>query len=123
MTLIEVINRINTVKPNKYAFDEKVRWLSTLDSMVKSEIIDTHEGGDAVKFFGYDKNTPHTTVLLVPAPYDEMYLFWLESKIDYWNGEHDKYNTSITMFNNLYDEYSAYYNQQHLPIGKTRFVF
>lgn len=123
MTLIEAINRINLTKPNKYSFDEKVRWISTLDSMVKSEIIDTHEGGNAVKFCGYDKNTPHTTVLLVPAPYDEMYLFWLEAKIDYWSGEHDKYNASITMFNNLYGEYAAHYNQQHLPRGKKRFIF
>lgn len=123
MTLIEAINRIDTVKPNTYSLDEKVRWLSTLDSMVKTEIIDTHEDGESVSFCGYGKETPHTTVLLVPAPFDEMYLFWLESKIDYWNGEHDKYNSSITMFNNMYGEYATYYNKNHMPLGKKRFVF
>ena len=58
------------------------------------------------------------TELLVPAPYDEIYLFWLESKIDYWNGEVGKYNNSITMYNTAYSAYEKYYNRTHKPIQK-----
>lgn len=118
MTIMEAINRIDAVKPNTYPQGEKIRWLNALDGMVKSKVIDTHEGASAVEFDGYTEDTNLSTSLLVPAPYDEMYLFWLESKIDYLNGETGRYNNSISMFNNAYDEYARYYNRTHMPIGK-----
>lgn len=118
MTIMEAINRIDAVKPNSYPQGEKIRWLNTLDSMVKSKVIDTHEGAEAVKFEGYTEDTNPSTNLLVPAPYDEMYLFWLESKIDYWNGETGRYNNSISMFNASFEEYEKYYNRTHMPKGK-----
>ncbi len=122
MTIMEAINRIDSIKPNSYPQLEKVRWLSTLDGNIKANIIDTHEGNEAVVFDGYTEATNLTTTLLVPAPYDEIYLFWLESKIDYWNGEMGKYNNAISMYNTAYDEFWKYYNRTHMPKGK-KFTF
>lgn len=117
MTIMEAINRIDTLKPNSYSQVEKIRALSALDGIIKSKIIDTHEGAEAVVFDGYTEETNLTTNLLVPAPYDEIYLFWLESKIDYWNGETGKYNNSIDMYNTAYSEFERYYNRTHMPKG------
>lgn len=117
MTIMEAINRIDTLKPNSYSQVEKIRALSVLDGIIKSKIIDTHEGAEAVVFDGYTEETNLTTNLLVPAPYDEIYLFWLESKIDYWNGETGKYNNSIDMYNTSYSEFERYYNRTHMPKG------
>lgn len=116
MTIIEAINRIDAVHPNNYTQPEKVAWLSTLDGVIKKEIIDTHEGAEAVAFNGYTEETPLDTELLVPAPYDEVYLFWLQSKIDYWNGELGKYNNSIAMYNTAYSAFEKAYNREHKPI-------
>ena len=118
MTIIEAINRIDAVNPNNYSQPEKVAWLSTLDGVIKAEIIDTHEGAEAVTFSGYTEETPVDTVLLVPAPYDEVYLFWLQSKIDYWNGEMGKYNNSVAMYNTAYATFERAYNREHKPISK-----
>lgn len=123
MTIIEAISRIDVLKPNSYPQSEKIKWLSTLDGIIKNELIDTHEGGDTISFTGYNDNTLLTTELLVPAPYDEVYLYWLESKIDYYNGEMIKYNNSITMFNTAYSNYEKIYNRDHMPKRKTRFLF
>ena len=117
MTIMEAINRIDTIKPNTYSQSEKMKWLSTLDGVIKTNIIDTHEGAEAVVFNGYTEETNFTTTLLVPAPYDEMYLFWLESRIDYWNGEAGRYNNSISMYNATYSEFEKYYNRTHKPKG------
>ena len=124
MTIIEVINRIDALKPNSYAEREKVFWLSLVDETIKREIIDTHEGAEDIVFTGYDENTDVNTVLLVPSPYAELYLYWLESKIDYYNSEMVKFNNSITMFNHMYDAYERFYNRDHAPVGrKRRFLF
>ena len=118
MTIMDALHRIDNIKPNSYNQTEKVKWLSTLDGIIKAEIIDTHEGAEDVVFNEYTEDTDLLTALLVPAPYDELYIFWLESKIDYWNGEIGKYNNSISMFNEAYSSYAKYYNRTHMPKGK-----
>jgi hypothetical protein len=119
MTILEAINRVDATKPNSYTQIEKVDWLSTIDGIVKSEIIDTHEGGEDVVFDGYDVDTSLDTVLLVPAPYDDVYIRWLEARIDYANGEYNKYNNSLTAYNDAFELYANYYNRKHMPKGKT----
>jgi hypothetical protein len=83
-----------------------------------ADIIDTHEGAEIENFNGYTDGTPLTTELLVHAPHDELYLYWLEAQIDYWNGEMAKYNNSIEMFNAVYEAFANHYNRVHMPKGK-----
>lgn len=124
MKIIEAINRADSLLFNTHSPADKVTWLSKLDNMVKRHIIDTHEGPAEVPFSGYTEETDHETELLVPAPYDEMYIRWLEAQIHYANGEYTKYNNAITMFNTEYESYSNYYNRNHTPIsGGERFLF
>ena len=124
MTIIEAINKIDTLKSNTYTQEDKLQWLDRLDRMIKLQIIDTHEGANGVTFTGYDANTDLQTVLLVPAPHDEVYLRWLEAQINYYNDEIDRYNAAITMFNTAYEGFEKYYNRTHMPIATgSRFVF
>lgn len=122
MTIMEAINTIDNLKHNTYNHNDKVQWLSRLDSMVKRLVIDTHESGK-VFFYGYGEDTDPGTELLVDAPFDEMYLRWLEAQIDYTNGEYSKYNNSIEMFNTIWTEYQNYYNRTHMPKGKAMKFF
>lgn len=119
MTIIEAINAVDNRKPNLIEQKEKIKWLSKLDGIVKTEIIDTHEGGGEITFSGYDANTDINTELLICAPYDDVYTSWLESKIDYAQDEYVKYNNSSMLFNTRYAEYQSYYNRTHTPKGST----
>ena len=124
MTIIEAINRVDRSKANGYKQQDKVRWLSTLDGIVKREIIDTHEGGEDVIFEGYGDDTPVTTELLVPAPYDDVYIRYLEMQIDYSNGEYAKYNNSADAYNLAFSDFEKHYNREHMPKnGGRRFIF
>ena len=116
MTILGAINHLDAVKPNGYKQTEKIKWLSTLDGIIKAEIIDTHEGADKVTFTGYTENSLRQELLVKP-PYDDIYIKWLEAQIDYANGEYGKYNNSITLYNTAYDAFARYYNRTHMPIG------
>lgn len=118
MTIIEAVNGIDSFKTNTYSQEDKIQWLSKLDMTVKLEIIDTHEGGDDIEFSGYTSATPVDTVMLIPAPHEDVYLRWLEAQIDYANGEFGKFNNSITMFNAAYAAFANYYNRTHMPKGQ-----
>jgi hypothetical protein len=124
MKIIDAITRLDALKFNTYTQNDKLDWLSRLDNMVKKQIIDTHEGADSVNFTGYTEDTDIHTELLIPAPYDEAYLRWMEAQIDYHNGEYDKYNNAIIMFNTIFEAYAAFYNQNHMPVSRgRRFLF
>lgn len=118
MTIMEAIYRVDAQKPNVCSQDEKIRWLSVLDGIVKNEIIDTHEGGEGVSFKGYSALSDLNTELLIPAPYDEVYIHWIEMHIDYANAEYGKYNNSMAMYTNAYSTFERYYNRTHMPLGK-----
>lgn len=118
MKISEAINRIDTLKFNTYTQSEKVAWLSTIDGTIKREVIDTHEGGEDIVFEGYTDDTPLETELLAPAPYDDLYIKWLEAQIDYANAEYGKYNNSKMAFNTAYTAYESWYNRNHMPLGK-----
>ena len=123
MTIIEAINRLDALKFNTYSQSEKVEWLSSLDRRTRKAIIDTHEGAPDTEFSGYDDDTPVSTELLVPAPYDEVCLRWMEAQIDYHNGEFGRYNNSVTMFNNAYSAFERSYNRTHMPLGNKLKIF
>ena len=125
MKLMEAIARIDELKHNTYTrelipFAEnmpKAAVKATLDGMVKHQVLDTHAGGEGVSFTGYNENTPSDTVLLVPAPYDELYLWWLSAQIDFYNGEFARYNNSIALFNTGYSVYKELYHRNNTPLG------
>lgn len=124
MKITEAISKVDALKPNTYSMEDKVDWLSALDFKVKSKIIDLHEQNEMVPFTGYDTDDDIDKDLLAPAPYDEMYLRWLEAQIDYYNGEEDRYNNSIILFNNAYEDYKKHYTRTHMPISRgKRFAF
>lgn len=117
MTISQAISALDSYKPNTYTQDEKISWLSAMDGMIKLNVIDTHEDGENVEFTGYDGETDTDTELLVGAPYEELYILWMAAKADFYNEEYDKYNNTITRFNDLYQDFANYYNRTHMSKG------
>ena len=124
MKISEAISRIDTLKPNTYATEDKLHWLSKLDGQIYEEVFKTHEGNPLESFSGYSNDTDiENTELLVAAPYDDLYPLWLETRIDYTNGEYNKYNVSITMFDTAYRSFTNYYNRTHKPLSTAKFRY
>ena len=117
MKLTEAITRIDELKYNTYPREEKIAWLSELDGMVNAQILGAQ--GAAVELTPYDPVADGEKTLLVPAPHDRMYLYWLEAKMDYYNGEYTRYNNAISLFNTAFRSYGDAYNRSRkLPAAK-----
>lgn len=122
MKISQVIATVNELKPNDYE-KEKINWLSTLDMQIKTEVLDGYEENENLEFNGYDQDVSTETELLVPAPFDEMYIYYLLAKIDYHNNEFDKYNINITTFDTLFDNYRRNYIRTHKPNGFSHITY
>lgn len=145
MTLGEALAEINETKPNQIDRKILISYLSRLDLMAIREIIETHEGYEEYieppekkeevapvqpesmqeengareenKYWKpYNDDTSEQTELLIPAPYDEVYIHYLAAQIDRINQEMEKYNNDITLFNSTYLEFAAYYNRNHMHL-------
>ena len=51
----------------------------------------------------------------MPEPYAEAYAHWIAAQMDLYSGELARYNNSISLFNNIYEEYRAEYSRTYLP--------
>lgn len=117
MTVAQVIIDTDNKKPNQYSPEDKVKWLSELDGMVKRQVIDTHEGYDTVVFSPYDVDTDMDKKLLISEPYTSLYALYLFMQIDFLNAEYTRYNNSAAMFNSSYQQFVSDYNRTHKPLN------
>lgn len=115
MTILEAINK-DPMLVGRHPQSEVIRWLSELDGMVKSNIINTHEGGDGENLKPYTEDDMLKT-LLIPFPYDGAYEYWLSAK-DYATTDTKRYANAMNMFNSVYTAFERAYNRKHMPIGK-----
>lgn len=115
MTLIEAINQVDGIKFNTYSQEDKVRWISSLDAKITAVLEGSYPYALSVSV-AYDPNTDMEQELLLESPWDEMYIRWMEAMIDYNNGETESYNRSITMFNNLYQNFRDWYIRRNMPV-------
>lgn len=123
MTVMEAITQADARRHNGYSLEEKLRWLSQLDGKLSLMVLKEHEG-QTEGFSGYGLSTPMDTVLLVKAPFDEIYLYWLDAQICYADGEIADYNAAIAQYNRLYAGFVNGYKGSHMPLQKgRRFLF
>ena len=122
MTILEAIRRADGLQHNTFAQEEKVSWLSQVDALVEEELIRTHENAGGKTFRVYDEQTPLDQELLVPPPFDELYLHYLQAQMDYHNAEYDRYNRSMGMYQAVWSAFVNHYNRTHRPLGQ-RFAY
>lgn len=118
MTIIEAISTVDNLVPNTYMLTDKIRWLSQLDAQITAEILDTHEPDpdtEVVPFVPYNENTDQDTVLVVPFPYDDIYVYFLEMQIGLFNRESEEYNKALALYNSAYTSFRNYWNKYHMP--------
>jgi len=117
MTINDAITEVDTIKPNQYPDELKVRWLSVLEGKIIDEIILTHQLAEVVEFNGYSIDDMETE-LIVPDTYADVYIYYLMAMIDATNNEGTRYSSSMQQFNSAWQDFANYYNRNNMPIGK-----
>ena len=115
MTLSQAIARADSALPNNMPHPEKLRHLSTLDGRIRRELIDICWGGPAEDFIPYEERPDFdpNEQLLVPAPYDGLYIHYLTAMIAQAEGETQRYAEERGFFTVLYSSYSLDYLRCH----------
>lgn len=121
MTIQKALDRLDEMKPNAMGRHLKVAWLAEIDGLIHHEIIMKHEHSEEdERFDEYTEMTDEGTELIAPFPYDELYTYWLMSKVDMQNLEWDKYNNDRQLFNSAYNMFHDWWRREHMPLTHVR---
>ena len=131
MRISDVLARVDELKPSQFDDNTKIDWLSELDGRIFNTVIMTHVH-ELIKQTVVDEETGEETEVEVEPtfkPYSseadelilddifaDVYRHWLYAMMDYANGETERYQNSMIMFNSKFQEYKDWYNSTHLPI-------
>lgn len=123
MTAREAIDKLDSFKPNQYSEEDKLSWLSAIEFTIYEDIIYEHEAGRHNCIPKYEAITPENMdkKLIVPFPYDELYVAYLKVKVDEQNQETQRYNVSATLFNSYLENFAKFYNKHHMPKKHPKF--
>ena len=106
-TLQQALKRIDTICPNAWDDAAKLLWLNECESMIQTRILGIAPG----ECVTYDVNSDRSTVLLVPAPFDRLYVYYVIAMCDYAAHETAHYADSMALFNAALDEYAKWYQR------------
>ena len=121
MTLQDAIDMLDEMKPNMMSTRLKLKYLTEIDQLIHDEIVIKHEhtaAQDAKPV--YDEDTDMMTELIVPEPYDMVYVYWLMSKADIQNQEDGRYNVDRAHFENAYQTMADWWTREHMPTQRNR---
>lgn len=122
MTISEAIAKIDAIQPNNYDNEMKTDWLSYLDGSIYDSVIKTHVDPPVTEFKPYSSDRMDVS-LIVPFPYDEMYVTYLGMKISEANNETGRYNNSAIMFNSQMADFRGFYTRTHKHVSNPRFSY
>ena len=106
-TLQQALTRIDAICPNAWDETAKLLWLNECESMIQTRIL----GTAPEQCITYDADTDRSTKLLVPTPFDRLYVYYVIAMCDYAAHETAHYADSMMLFNAALDEYAKWYQR------------
>lgn len=89
---------------NAHSAETKTAWLQELDNRVQSEL--WHWSPQDMLKYDWESCSDHE--LLIPAPYERIYGWWLAANICLADGEFEHYQNYYGIFDSIWKEFSRW---------------
>jgi len=113
MNLFDVLDKANKMRPNAAHDDIKVKLLF---KQLEGDVADMF--GFTPPEYEYEAGTSEDIELLMPHPYDDIYLWFLCAQIDIMNEETQLYENDIELFNAAWARAQAWYRRNNRKLRK-----
>jgi len=114
MRIKETISELRGLKPNQYSDGMLVKWLSDLDGQIYENVMRNTEDAPPPPALPYKEEHDMETELLAPMPYAGVYIHYMAAQIDFHNGEYERYNNGMVMYNVALQEFADAWNRTHM---------
>ena len=109
MTIRELIDYVDEVRPNSFGDKTKIVWINEIEGAVQTEIMGIYPSDVAQYEVGEDDDA----LLLVKAPHAKLYAWYLIAMMDLVSLGDSAYKNSYRIFNTFWDEYARWYLRTH----------
>lgn len=110
-TLKSVIEYVDEIKPNAFSNEAKTQWVNECEGLVQTEVLLLADA----ELISYSYDTDKDKELLVKHPHVKIYWAYLTAMIDFANGEYNKYQNTMQMFNAFFGEYMRWFALWYHP--------
>lgn len=107
MTVNEALAKVKDRKPNAYNDESLNDWLNECEAMVQRELLLTVP--DEIVQYAWPDD--RDTELILPKPYDALYVSYIKMMIEYVQEEYTAYNNTNAMFQVQYQKAQGYFNK------------
>lgn len=117
MTVRELLNFVNDVKPNAYNESTLLQYLNEVESMVWQEVL--HK--DPANYISLVTPDDDDVELTMVKPFDKCYSHYIQAMIDFQNEESVSYQNNMEMFNSVFLDYKKYMQRTDSAANDHRF--
>ena len=120
MTIQGIKDKLQFRKQVDIDTNRLIESVNTVESKIKKEIIDVHEGAEQHPFRALTLEDVNTVQLLADEPFSELYVFWVMAQISLAENNITNFNNEMALFNQHYEEFAAHYKRNNKPLAKPR---
>jgi hypothetical protein len=114
MKLADVIAKVNNLRPSEYDKEQMTEWINEIEFQVVTQVINMAKD-ENISFEPLEYNNDADRDLLIPDAFASVYTSYLIGKIDYMNGESDRYAMDLTDYEAKWQDFAAWYRRTHMP--------
>ena len=107
MTVNDVLTKVKDRKPNAYNDESLNDWLNECEAMVQREIMLT----PPEEIIQYAWPDDRDRELILPRPYDALYINYIKMMIEFVQGEYGDYNNTNSMYEEQVKAAQGYFNR------------
>lgn len=122
MTIKELIKYCDETRPNQYSNEHKIRWLNEVEAKVVDEIVNKIESLEYMMFEPYTYEANIDTELILPDQFDDVYIAYIYSKVDFTNAEFERYQTDSALFEAAWNDAAGWARRNYKPLRHNVFV-
>ena len=119
MNIKTAIDRAFSLRPDSFSEEVKVEWLSYLDAQLFVELIQTRENPEGITYSRYYPDNMDQE-LIIPFPYDKVYVSYLKMKVLEAYGDTEGYNNAAYLYNQDMSEFKSHWGRTHRQIDARR---
>ncbi len=112
-TIGQILSQVDENVPNAFSQQTKVDWISELDGKIAADVF--LMGIGEIRQLRYRLPEDLKSEPLVSFPHDGIYALWLEARIHYQNGEADKYQNTMQLYNASYQNFVRWFARTYEP--------
>lgn len=111
MKVKELLSFVDKIVPHSFPEEVQIRWINEVEGRVQTEILLLSDED----LTSYSWPEHQETELFAKFPYDDIYWTYLAAMVAHANGEFGEYNNHITLFNERFLRFSAWYAGRYRP--------